>query len=62
MALKKEKSQYSCLGVEMKNNINREILSEISNAIGEIKHGSVQIYIQDGKVVQIDKVNKVRMR
>ena len=31
-------------------------------AIQQVKHGSVQIHIQDGKVVQIDTLNKMRMR
>ena len=40
---------------------NSRIMLDISKAIQEIEYGSVQIHIQDGKVVQIDKVNKVRM-
>ncbi|MGB3242173.1 MAG: DUF2292 domain-containing protein [Candidatus Omnitrophota bacterium] len=42
--------------------LDNTVLPDIYNAIQEIKYGSVQIHIQDGKVVQIDKVNKVRMR
>ncbi|MBN1522215.1 MAG: DUF2292 domain-containing protein [Candidatus Aureabacteria bacterium] len=30
-------------------------------AVGEIKYGSIQIHIQDGKIIQIDKISKVRM-
>ena len=37
-------------------------LSYISTLIKEIAYGSIQIYIQDGKIVQIDKINKIRMR
>jgi hypothetical protein len=39
-----------------------KVLSDIYKAIHEIAYGSVQIHIQDGRVVQIDKINKVRMR
>ena len=42
--------------------VNDKVLSDICRAVREISYGSVQIHIQDGKVVQIDKINKVRMR
>ncbi|MBN2121384.1 MAG: YezD family protein [Candidatus Omnitrophica bacterium] len=35
---------------------------DIHKAIQEISYGSVQIHIQDGKVVQVDKISKLRMR
>jgi len=38
------------------------LISNIISAIGEIRHGSVKIHIQDGKVIQIDKLNKMRIR
>jgi len=38
------------------------ILSDICEAIRKIQYGSVQIHIQDGKVVQIDKLSKLRIR
>ena len=47
---------------EKKERIFTAVLSDISEAIGEIRYGSVQIHIQDGKVVQIDKVSKSRIR
>jgi hypothetical protein len=33
----------------------------ILRAIREIRYGSVQIVIQDSKVVQIEKVEKIRL-
>ena len=42
--------------------IDRNDLFNIYDAIREIRYGSVQIHIQDGKIVQIDKLNKVRIR
>lgn len=62
VALKKEKLKYSCSSTDEKENIRNSLLLNIYNAIREINYGSVQIHIQNGKVVQIDKVNKVRMR
>lgn len=35
-------------------------IDEILKAIKSIKYGYVQIIIQDGKVVQIDKTEKIR--
>lgn len=37
-------------------------LAEIENAIRSIRYGSVNIIIQDGLVVQIDKTEKLRLR
>lgn len=49
-------------GVNEEEKINDGVLVDIYNAIQEIRYGSVQIHIQDGKIVQIDKLSKVRMR
>jgi hypothetical protein len=37
-------------------------LAEIEAAIRSIRHGVVQIVIQDGVVVQIDRTDKIRLR
>lgn len=37
-------------------------MSEIEAAIRSIRHGVVQIIIQDGVVIQIDRTEKVRLR
>ena len=41
-------------------NHEEEIVREILRAVRSIKYGSVQLIIQDGKVIQIDKTEKVR--
>ncbi len=48
--------------VNKKRKPGNTLLSDICKAIQEIKYGSVQIHIQDGKVVQFDKINKIRTR
>ena len=58
----KNKARMAGKKVNIKENINDAVLADIYKALQEIRYGSVQIHIQDGKVVQIDKVNKVRMR
>jgi hypothetical protein len=37
------------------------VIGLILRAIREIRYGSVQIVIQDSKVVQIDKIEKLRL-
>ena len=46
----------------IKECIDDAVLAGICDALREIRYGSVQIHIQDGKIIQIDKVNKIRMR
>lgn len=36
------------------------ILREIREALRTIRYGSLQIIVQDGKVVQIDRTEKIR--
>ncbi|WP_202820032.1 YezD family protein [Calderihabitans maritimus] len=38
-----------------------EIIREIVRAVGAVKYGTVTIIIQDSRVVQIDKTEKVRL-
>jgi hypothetical protein len=38
-----------------------QLMRLILRAIREIRYGSVQIVIQDSKVVQIDKVERLRL-
>jgi hypothetical protein len=38
-----------------------QVMRLILRAIREIRYGSVQLVIQDSKVVQIEKVEKIRL-
>jgi len=38
-----------------------QVMRLILHAIREIRYGSVQIVIQDSKVVQIDKIERIRL-
>jgi hypothetical protein len=40
---------------------NGEIVRQIVQAIKSVRHGQVQIIIQDSRVVQIDKTEKLRL-
>ena len=39
----------------------QDAAEQILKALSELTHGSVQIIVQDSKIVQIDKVEKVRL-
>lgn len=42
--------------------LSRETLDQIARAIQSVVYGQVVILVQDGKVVQIDRTEKVRLR
>ena len=44
-----------------KSQKEKALLNEIQSAIRSIRYGYIQIVIQDSKVVQIDKTEKVRL-
>ncbi len=39
----------------------KRLLSQILKAVRSIQYGCVQIIVQDSKVVQIDKTEKIRL-
>jgi hypothetical protein len=43
------------------SSLSPEELSRLMEMIGSIRYGSITLVIQDGKVVQIDKNEKVRL-
>ena len=44
--------------VEVKN---ENYIEEIKKIVKEIKYGSITLIVQDGKVIQIDKTEKIRL-
>lgn len=49
-------------GRQLRVTIEEEIvLKEVLKALRDIKHGYVQLVVQDSRVVQIDKMEKVRL-
>ncbi|MDD5454406.1 MAG: YezD family protein [Candidatus Ratteibacteria bacterium] len=45
----------------LKDATEKQLLSQVLDAMKSIKYGHVQITIQDSKVVQIDKTEKIRL-
>jgi hypothetical protein len=39
----------------------RAVLQEVLEAICRLRHGSVEVIVQDGKIVQIDTTEKRRL-
>lgn len=40
----------------------KNYLEEIQKYVKEIQYGTITIIIQDGKVIQIDKTEKIRLK
>lgn len=51
-----------CEPVHIKNHLSATDFEKLLELIKPIKYGSVTLVIQDGRVVQIDKNEKVRLR
>ena len=45
-----------------KPQLSEEIIEQLQELIKTVKFGSISLIIQDGKVVQIDKNEKIRFR
>jgi hypothetical protein len=42
--------------------LDRELQKRIGQALQEIRYGTVTLVIQDGRVIQIDKSEKIRLK
>lgn len=45
----------------LKDSAEKQLLLRVLDAVKSIKYGYVQITIQDSKVVQIDRTEKIRL-
>lgn len=43
------------------SNREKAILAEVLRAIRKVRHGYVQVIVQDGKAIQIDTMEKKRL-
>ena len=49
----------------MDKNISLEIkaaMEEIEKILKQIKYGSITLVVQDGRIIQIERVEKIRMK
>ena len=49
-------------GVKLAEKLTEDSYKEIFDIVSSIKYGSVTIIIQDGKIIQIDKNEKIRLK
>lgn len=45
----------------IKSNLSSERLNVILNILNEIKYGTLTLVVQDGKVIQIERNEKIRL-
>lgn len=45
----------------VKSNLSSESLNIILNILNEIKYGTLTLVVQDGKVIQIERSEKIRV-
>ncbi|MBD3380399.1 MAG: DUF2292 domain-containing protein [Candidatus Omnitrophica bacterium] len=43
-------------------NSNNSVIDKLFATVRSIRHGTVQVHIQDGKIIQIDRTDKIRLR
>ncbi len=41
---------------------NKSFLVKVEQYVKDIKYGSITLIVQDGKVIQIDKTEKIRIK
>ena len=49
-------------GGEVMSDERKNYLDVIDNLVRQMKFGTVTIIVQDGKVIQIDKTDKIRLK
>ncbi|MDD6402254.1 MAG: YezD family protein [Lachnospiraceae bacterium] len=49
------------MGKERLNGNEAAVTELISQLIEEVKYGNITLIIQDGKIIQIDKTEKIRL-
>lgn len=42
--------------------VNRQVVEMLENLLNNMKYGSITLIVQDGKIVQIDKTEKHRLK
>ncbi len=52
----------AAIAPEQREEWSRELELKVRDALREIRYGTVTLVIQDGRVIQIDKNEKIRLR
>ncbi|KAA9021853.1 YezD family protein [Niallia endozanthoxylica] len=43
-------------------NTNEKMFEQLERMLQDLKYGSITLVVQDGKVIQLEKVEKVRLK
>ena len=46
----------------VEKNQNKSIFDQLEQMLQDMKYGSITLVVQDGKVIQLEKVEKVRLK
>ena len=49
------------MGVATEVELNRQQIETINNLLSGLKFGNIELIVQDGKIIQIDKTEKHRL-
>ena len=47
--------------MQSKEEFGKNLINKISESIEQIKHGNIELVIQDSRVIQINKTEKMRL-
>jgi hypothetical protein len=56
------KRRRSVMKQEERSTFHESHIEKIEDLIGDLKYGSITIIVQDGRIVQIDKTEKYRIK
>ncbi len=52
----------TAIAAEQREQWSRELESKVRDALRSIRFGTVTLVVQDGRVIQIDKSEKIRLK
>ncbi len=53
---------HTANAVEQREQWSRELERQVRDALRAIRYGTVTLVVQDGRVIQIDKSEKIRLK
>ncbi|MDD4201960.1 MAG: DUF2292 domain-containing protein [Candidatus Omnitrophica bacterium] len=60
--VKNEISKSDVNNLKTAEKLSGKAVEKMMDAIKSVQHGTVQVHIQDGRIIQIDKIDKIRLR
>ena len=60
--VKNEITKSDVYNLKNAEKLSDKAVEKMMDAIKSVQHGTVQVHIQDGRIIQIDKIDKIRLR